>query len=291
MNEQFHTFGSLTDIQLLEEVHSLAARHRDITAALIAALAELDTRKLYLAEGFPSTFNYCTERLHLSEHEAYNRIEAARVSRRFPVVLDMLAAGDLTMTTVNLLGNYLTEENHLALLDAARHKSRREVEAQLGTLRPRPDVSTTLTPLGDGRYALRITLAAEDHETLRRLQDLLRHKFPAGDPAHIVSHALSHLLTEVERRRLAAVGRPKAASARLPRGRYVPAAVKRAVYARDGDQCAFVGSTGRCQERGFLELHHVVPYSEAGPTTVENLQLRCRAHNNYEEYVRNQSMS
>jgi len=38
----------------------------------------------------------------------------------------------------------------------------------------------------------------------------------------------------------------------------------------------------RCEERGFLEFHHVVPYAMGGETTVENIQLRCRAHNGYE---------
>jgi hypothetical protein len=54
------------------------------------------------------------------------------------------------------------------------------------------------------------------------------------------------------------------------------------VWKRDGGQCAFVGKDGRCTERGFLEFHHVTPYATGGPTTVENLQLRCRAHNAYE---------
>jgi HNH endonuclease len=47
-------------------------------------------------------------------------------------------------------------------------------------------------------------------------------------------------------------------------------------------QCAFVGVKGRCDERGLLEFHHVIPFAEGGPTTVENLELRCRAHNEFE---------
>jgi 5-methylcytosine-specific restriction endonuclease McrA len=62
----------------------------------------------------------------------------------------------------------------------------------------------------------------------------------------------------------------------------VPAAVRRAVWQRDGATCAFVGSRGRCGEPAFLEFHHVIPYSEGGTTTTENLELRCRAHNVYE---------
>ena len=64
--------------------------------------------------------------------------------------------------------------------------------------------------------------------------------------------------------------------------RHVPAAVRRRVWKRDQGQCAFVGDSRRCTERGFLEFHHVVPFADGGPTTAENLQLRCRAHNVYE---------
>jgi 5-methylcytosine-specific restriction endonuclease McrA len=65
--------------------------------------------------------------------------------------------------------------------------------------------------------------------------------------------------------------------------RHIPAQVKRVVWHRDGGQCAFVGTAGRrCDERGFLEFHHVVPYSEGGAASVDNIQLRCRAHNGYE---------
>jgi len=31
-----------------------------------------------------------------------------------------------------------------------------------------------------------------------------------------------------------------------------------------------------------VEFHHVVPYAADGRPTVENIQLRCRAHNSYE---------
>jgi hypothetical protein len=62
----------------------------------------------------------------------------------------------------------------------------------------------------------------------------------------------------------------------------IPAATKRAVWARDRGQCAFIGVRGRCEERGFLEFHHVEPFAEGGETSAENLELRCRAHNAHE---------
>jgi hypothetical protein len=67
-----------------------------------------------------------------------------------------------------------------------------------------------------------------------------------------------------------------------PRSRYIPAAVRRAVWARDGGRCAFVGAGGRCTERDFLELHHMVPFAAGGAANLDNLSLRCRPHNGFE---------
>ncbi|HEY8945708.1 MAG TPA: HNH endonuclease signature motif containing protein [Polyangiaceae bacterium] len=62
--------------------------------------------------------------------------------------------------------------------------------------------------------------------------------------------------------------------------RYVPAAVRREVYARDGRRCAFLSPDGvRCRETRLLELHHVTPHARNGATTTHNLALYCRAHN------------
>ena len=60
------------------------------------------------------------------------------------------------------------------------------------------------------------------------------------------------------------------------------AAVRRRVWTRDEGRCAFVGTHGRCTEHGFLEFHHVVPYAAGGKAAADNIELRCRAHNQYE---------
>src|SRR5262245_11155097 len=138
---------TLTDEQLLWSVKALACAERQATARLIAALAELDTRRLYLSEGYSSLFTYCTQALHLSEHAAYGRIEAARVARRLPQILDLLADGSITLTTMCLLAPHLTAENCAAVLAAARHKSKRDVEQQVAALRPLPPVLAVVRKL------------------------------------------------------------------------------------------------------------------------------------------------
>ena len=114
---------------------------------MIAALAELDARRLHLGAGCSSLFTYCTHVLHLSEHAAYGRIEAARAARRFPAILERLADGRLTLTAVCLLSPVLTELNYCELLDAARHATRREVELLVARTRPQPEVPSSIRKL------------------------------------------------------------------------------------------------------------------------------------------------
>jgi len=126
----------LTDADLLVRVHELTHQDHQAAARFVAHLAEFDARQLYLAEGFPSLFTYCTQVLHFSEYTAYRRIEAARVARRFPVVLDRIADGSVHLTAITLLAPHLTPENHLALLESARHRTRRQIEWILSRLAP-----------------------------------------------------------------------------------------------------------------------------------------------------------
>ena len=105
-------FGALSDDELVERVKDLAARERRASLALIRSLVEFDTRRLYLREGCASLFTYCTTVLHLSEGSAYNRIETARAARRYPIVLEALERGDVTLTAVRLLAPHLTDANH-----------------------------------------------------------------------------------------------------------------------------------------------------------------------------------
>ena len=145
--------ASLSDAELLVRVKQLAQSERQATAALVAHLAEMETRRLYLGQGYASLFGYCTKVLHLSEHAAYNRIEAAKAAVRFPVILVRLAQGDVHLSAVKLLAPLLTPENHRELLDAAKHKSKREVEEMVARLRPQPDAPASVSKLPSSKGA------------------------------------------------------------------------------------------------------------------------------------------
>ena len=306
--------AALSDNALLARVHVLANRGREITVELVAHLAELETRKVLLPEAH-SLFSFCREVLLLSEHASYNRIEAARAVRKFPVILDRLADGSLNLSSLRVLAPHLTAENHEAVLAEAAGRSKRDVEVQVARLSPRPDVPPTIrklptpaqttdasralpsatvpepppsqrprvVPLAPSRFALHVTLGQEAHDDLRRLQELLCLELPNGDPAQIVERALRLLRRDVEKKKCAATDRPRASAGTAPGSRDVDAAVERTVRERDGNRCAFIGKSGRrCAERKFLHLHHIDPHALGGGKTVDDLSLRCASHNRYE---------
>jgi hypothetical protein len=143
--------------------------------------------------------------------------------------------------------------------------------------------AAVVTPLAPERYKLQVTLTRETLEKLRHAQSLSRHTQAAGDVGSILNHALTLLIDHLERRRFARVVSPRPSPGEsIASGRHIPAAVRRAVWQRDEGRCGFVGRTGRCRETAFLEFHHVAPYAAGGAATSDNIQLRCRAHNQYE---------
>jgi hypothetical protein len=338
--------SALTNDQLTAELTRLAHGEREATVALIVHLAEFGERGLHTAAGFSSLFAYCMEVLHLSEDAAFNRVEAARAARRFPVIVDMLLKGSLSPTTARMLGRKLTPENHAELLAAAAGKSKKEVEKLMACRFPEQDVPSSVRklrspmemvtlpaappaaapmnggleddaqglpiggdmqrgdvpagqaapapvpapasrpmvrPLAPARYEIRFTADEETREMLELAQDMLGHAVPSGDLAQVFARSLRALVEDLARKKFAATEEPRKSRGQKEDSRNIPSVVKRMVFVRDRGRCAFVAPGGhRCGARRFIEFHHLDPYGAGGKPTVDNIQLRCGAHNRYD---------
>ena len=76
---------------------------------------------------------------------------------------------------------------------------------------------------------------------------------------------------------------PSSSQAKMPAKRNIPVAIRRAVWTRDDGRCTYRSETGRrCGSREAVEFHHQIPWARCKAHTVENIALRCRAHNQYE---------
>ncbi len=142
-----YSLSHLSDSTLLRDLKTLVARDRETTAELLAHVAEVDARRLYLPAAYPSMFAYCVGELRLSEEAAFKRIHAARTARRFPAIYQAGADGRLHLSAVVLLAPRLTEDTADALLAAATYKTKSEIERLLAERFPRPDVLTWVEPV------------------------------------------------------------------------------------------------------------------------------------------------
>ena len=128
-----------------------------------------------------------------------------------------------------------------------------------------------------------ILVSASTHEKRCRAPELFGTGEPARQLGRIFDRALDALIARLARRRSRTTPKPRA-----PRGRrgvsvrHIPPDVRRAVWSRDGGQCAFVGIGGmRCSGKRGLEFD-VVTRVEPGHTwAVEDVQLLCRVHKEY----------
>ncbi len=313
-----YTLAHLRDEVLLLNLAALLAQDRVTTATLLAHLAEVDTRRLYVARGYASMHAYCVEELRLSEDAAYKRIQAARAARQHPALFAALAEGRLHLSAVCLLAPHLTAENAEELIEGATHRRKAEIESLLvrrfaGT--EAPAMIRTVLPISDRsvpqlapgqveggraksappspeRFLVELTIGKSTQEKLRYAQALLSHAVPTGDVAQVVDRALDALIADLEKRKFGAITRRPSRQGTTRRQspqnttvrkRYIPAQVRRAVWERDQGQCTFVGTTGhRCGARRFLQFDHVEPVARGGKATVEGMRLRCRTHNQYE---------
>src|SRR5687767_13714499 len=102
---------ALSDRHLLAGIGALVVREREATAELVADLASYEMLpNLFTALGDASLFPNCTEALHLSEDAACNRIYTDRATTLFPLIVDLLAPGSITLSSVRLFKRHITPE-------------------------------------------------------------------------------------------------------------------------------------------------------------------------------------
>ncbi len=146
---------------------------------------------------------------------------------------------------------------------------------------PAPSDRARVAPLSADRFALQVTISRTTREKIVRAQELLGFSIRPGDVAELLDRALDLLVAKLEARKRGLTTRPRKATRRPSKlSRHVTSEDLRFIEKRDGGQCTYVGADGRrCEARFALEPHHVESFAKGGPTTRDNLFLRCPTHN------------
>jgi hypothetical protein len=138
----------LSDAELLAATRGLVGRSNQLLASLLAHLGEVEARGIHRTRACASLYAYCIYELRFSEDEAFRRVTAARLVRRFPALLDAVASGELHLTGLLMLGPLLTSDNLVEVLARAKHRTKKELARLVRILDPLPQVPPRIEPLG-----------------------------------------------------------------------------------------------------------------------------------------------
>jgi len=291
---------SLSNDILLERLKELVRQEREDTAAVVEHLAEVDSRDFIQGRGYSSLFEYAVKVLGYAEPSAYHRIRAARAIKKKPELLPLLKSGELHLQAIVLLHPHLDDERADGLVQEARGKTKREVEAFLAPLSPRPvpheairiiavqPAPDSAMPLFEPpapqmnppelRAEFTFTAGSLFLESFNKAKGLLWHKFPNGGLEDIFMEALQAFLLGKDP--MLQTGRDTETQSV---GRHIPKWIKRQVWKRDKGTCVYEAPDGHvCGSRTGLEFDHIVPWARGGSSNDPlNIRLLCRAHNQY----------
>ncbi|AKU95728.1 hypothetical protein AKJ09_02392 [Labilithrix luteola] len=239
-NTKPRLLATLSNEEILVDLRSFVGAERQSLARVIVYLVEVEERRIHLEVGCSSMFDFCTRRLGFSEREAFRRLTAARLVRRLPVLLDVIASGRIHLSSLVLLRDLLTEANVEEIVAAASGKTKREVEELVARMAPKPDVRASIRKLPDRRpssstassqeafttasqsptpqlqaiaerrYKLQLTANEAPRDKLELACALMSHQNPSGDLATIVERAVELLIEKLSKEKLGTTSRARA---------------------------------------------------------------------------------
>jgi 5-methylcytosine-specific restriction endonuclease McrA len=259
--------------------------------------------------GYGSLFEYAVKALGYSEAAAGRRIAAMRLLAEVPEAEPALVRGDVSLSTLCSIQHFLqrkdepvSREEKKELVFSLQGKSRRECERELAALDPK-----AFAPIEKERVIsstqTEIRFVADESlmEKLQKIRELDAHALGSDSSYLKLFHRMADLaLKKLDPAKMkASMATPPPAEQSESKSednpgnppkayhsskeRYIPSALKRAVWHRDQGRCAFQSKNGRrCGSRFALEIDHRTPLALGGKTELGNLRLLCRSHNSYQ---------
>ena len=295
--------SKLTDQSLHLQLKDFVTQERGLLIIVLEHLREVERRRLYSDFKRSSLFDYAVNELGYSEDQAHRRIQAMRLMKDLPEVKEKLSSGALSLTNAAKAQSLFRRSTHssvvlpmnkrckLAVLKSIEHKSTREAERELVQFQPQDvvpsDRQKTISP---SHVELKVVL---DQKTMAKLEEVRALLGPKGvELSHdqllqVMAEAAIAKLKEKRfgKRRVQqtqelqtieeatssqSLGASKGDEKKSVRNpRYLPAAVKHAVWQRDQGQCC------KCGSRRNLQYDHIEPLGIGGKSGIENLRLLC----------------
>ena len=199
--------------------------------------------------------------------------------KNLAVIEEKIATGELNLVVAG------TFQDHLRSKEKQGEKVSLQEKEKLVQIHTGLSVRDLRIKLNESTPTKKFNIAV-DEQTIKRFEEFRKNKGGYGDQ-EIINHLFDYYLKAEEKaeekKKVPAV---RAISKNLPaqadkHTRYIPSRIKGQIKERANGQCEYVSPiTGRrCDEKRYLELHHVDPFAFNGKGEVTNLKYFCSAHN------------
>ncbi|MGZ3689109.1 MAG: HNH endonuclease signature motif containing protein [Bdellovibrionota bacterium] len=251
-------------------------------AELLSILQEMDRCREFRKHGFTSLFAYTVGALKLSESTALNFINVARKSCEVPQLQEAIVAAELSVTKARKIVPVLTLENQEEWIEKAKSLSSRDLEREVARVAPQ-EPHERIKAIGNDRVQMTVAISEDLICELKRVQDLESQRTKrAVSLEEAMKAAMSVYLERNDPVRKAERARPKLpvpGQVTSEQGRQpFRAQIEHGLARRDQFQCTEIEKGKRCENRRWLEVHHLKPVSEGGTNDIRNLTTLCQAH-------------
>jgi 5-methylcytosine-specific restriction endonuclease McrA len=268
---------------------------------MLEILRRLDETGGYREFQCTSLYAYCIDFLKLTENVALNWIAIMRRGKEVPELIAAVNEGRISASVARKMTSVINPENKLAWLALAEISTVQQIEKAVAKVAPKTAVHESMKYINSERLQFSVGVTEEWRELLTRLKDILSQASQrAVDSEEALFVAMSRYISlkdPLEKARRSVARRAKAhpnimaedRSSALHRSSgeihepskvsSLSSYVRHVVMLRDAGQCTEVDGRGiQCSQKRWLDFHHVVPKSQGGRDTAENLRLLCRAH-------------
>ena len=282
-------------------------------AYLLKVIKVVSEKELHLDCGLPSLYSYCTRLLHISEGIAYALITVINKGKEVPELIAAVETGKVSLSKAKKICSVITPKNHKEWIDLATYETSRVIEKCVAGANPKEAVKESAQYKSADRIEFKLGVSEEWMELLETTKDLLSQKHSRAVTSE---EALLFVMSEYNERhnplkkaeralvraqKKTEKGVHKAAPAPVVQqcpGTVTPSEpanrnqimgmslrrkpIKRitihAVNHRDQGQCTHVSEFGRCEQKRWLDHHHIIPVSHGGSNDIKNLTTLCHAH-------------
>lgn len=264
-----------------------ARRFQTSERELILILKEILKHRIHRQKGFNSLYDYAMRGLGLSESQACPMVRLIYKSAEAPKLMEAVVQGKVSLSKAARVCSVVNAGNQTEWVCKAGKLPKAKLEREIAKANPKEAVQVRFKPVAEDRIQLQCGISLSLYRKLQRLQDICSQKSRRNcnledtleqltDLAlkkwDVLNQKSKHKPVASTAAQNPAQARSMLASPRVKSAR--SAALKRQARRRSQDHCEYPG----CQQRRFLQVHHITPLSKGGRDELSNLRVLCFSH-------------